>query len=249
MHQGTRLRHSGRRASSTNCCAESTYSAGQSGHAPRVVKPDPNRFSRAYARFVQQSRIYSQASLDGKMRMTASAGFIKINLSELLMKNNDHVDGEVTVYTVEGSTKYLEYLASTKEGIELVPEPYGDTPLGLKVHGVDFAKWIKKNRPEFPILLPKSTPKIALHSADVWLPLMHLASDTSMPVFLSMVSNYFYDKIKGKLLSDHPKVHLAVMYQNKRDGVTKKFEFSGDSDSLGKAIERFDLDNFFYEAA
>jgi hypothetical protein len=165
------------------------------------------------------------------------------------MKNHDQPDVELAVHTVEDNTKYLEYLASTNDGIELVPEPYGDTPLGLKADGVDFAKWIKQNRPEFPISLPKSTPKIALHSADVWLPLIHLASDTSMSVFLNMVSNYLYDKVKGKLLSDHPKVHLSVMYQNKQDGVTKKFEFSGDGNSLGKAIKRFDLDNFFDETA
>lgn len=163
------------------------------------------------------------------------------------MENLDQPEIELAVYTVENNATYLEYLASTKDGIKLVPEPYGDTPLSLKADGVDFAKWIKETRPGFPISLPNSTPKIALHSADVWLPLIHLASDTSMSVFLNMVSSYLYDKAKGKLLTDHPKVHMSVMYQNKREGVTKKFEFSGDSASLGKAIKRFDLDNFFDE--
>ena len=70
-----------------------------------------------------------------------------------------------------------------------------------------------------------------------------------MQVFLNMVASYLYDKSKGNLSSDRPIVHLAVMYQNKRDGVTKKFEFSGDSESLSKAVKRFDLDNFFDETA
>jgi hypothetical protein len=117
----------------------------------------------------------------------------------------------------------------------------------LKADGVDFAKWIKQTRPDFPITLPTSASKVALHSADVWLPLIYLAGDTSISVFLNMVSSYLYDKIKGKLLSDHPKVHMSVMYQNKRDGTTKRFEFSGDSDSLSKAVKRFDLNNYFDE--
>ncbi len=96
-------------------------------------------------------------------------------------------------------------------------------------------------------MLPTASPKISLHNAHVWLPLIYLASDTSMQVFLNLASSYVHDKLKGKLPSDFPKVHLSVMYQNKRDGTTKRFEFSGDSDSLSKAIKRFDLDNFFDE--
>lgn len=152
-----------------------------------------------------------------------------------------------SVHTVVDNTAYLEYCRSTQGGIGIVPEPFGKTPLGLKSDGVDFAKWIKETSPEFPISLPSSCPKIALHSGDVWLPLIYLAGNTSMSVLLNMVSSYFYDKIKGKLISDHPKLHMSVIYQNKRDGTTKKFEFSGDADSLSKAVTRFDLDNFFHE--
>ncbi len=163
------------------------------------------------------------------------------------MANHSQSSPMLSVHTVEDNAAYLEYCGSTQDGIGLVPEPYGETPLGLKADGVDFAKWIKQTSPEFPISLPSSSPKIALHSGDIWLPLIYLAGNTSMSVLLNLVSSYFYDKIKGNLLSDHPKVHMSVMYQNKRDGTTKKFEFSGDGDSLSKAVKRFDLDNFFDE--
>jgi hypothetical protein len=158
-------------------------------------------------------------------------------------------NAELSVQPVEDDAAYLKYANSTQGGIGLVPEPYGDTPLGLKADGVDFAKWIKQIHPEFPISLPTSSPKIALYSADVWLPLIYLASDTSMSVFLNMVSSYLYDKAKGKLRSDRPKVHMSIMYQNKKDGTVKKFEFSGDSESLSKAVKRFDLNNYFDETA
>ncbi|MEV4780488.1 hypothetical protein [Burkholderia sp. LMU1-1-1.1] len=165
------------------------------------------------------------------------------------MANHTQPSSTLSVHTVEDTAAYLKYFESNKDGIALVPEPYGETPLGLKADGVDFAKWIKQTTPEFSISLPSSSPKIALHSGDIWLPLIYLAGDTSMSVLLNMVSNYFYDRIKGNLLSDRPKVHMTVVYQNKRDGITKKFEFSGDSDSLKKAVKRFDLDNFFNESS
>lgn len=163
------------------------------------------------------------------------------------MKNQTQSSTEVSVRTVRDDAAYLEYFGSAQEGIGLVPEPYGDISLGLKADGADFAKWIKQRHPEFPIALPPSSPKISLHGADVWLPLIYLASDTSMQVFLNLVASYLYDKLKGNLPSDQSKVHMSVMYHNKRDGITKKFDFSGDGDVLNKTIKRFDLDNFFNE--
>ncbi|MCR1770876.1 hypothetical protein [Burkholderia glumae] len=164
-----------------------------------------------------------------------------------MLKNQIESSDELSVHTVTDDATYLEYFSSGQGGIGLVPEPYGNTSLGLKADGADFAKWLKQQRPELPISLPISSPRITLHSVDVWLPLIYLSSDVAMPVLLNLVSNYLYDKLKGKLPQDRPKVHLSVMYQNKRDGTTKRFEFSGDDDSLSKAIKRFDLDNFFDE--
>lgn len=163
------------------------------------------------------------------------------------MINNSQSSADLSVHTVENDTAYLEYLKSTQSGIGLIPEPYGEAPLSLKSDGIDFAKWVKQTNPELSISLPTSSPKVSLHSSDVWLPLIYLAGETSMSIFLGMISSYLYDKAKGKLLSDKPKIHLSVMYQNKKDGVTKRFDFSGDSDSLSKATKRFDLDNFFDE--
>lgn len=165
------------------------------------------------------------------------------------MKNQAQSSTELSVHTVTDNAAYLEYFGSAQGGMGFVPESYGQVSKGLKSEGADFAKWIKQKNPGFPVSLPTSVPKISLHGADVWLPLIYLAGDTSMQVFLNMVASYLYDKSKGNLSSDRPIVHLAVMYQNKRDGVTKKFEFSGDSESLSKAVKRFDLDNFFDETA
>lgn len=142
---------------------------------------------------------------------------------------------------------YNDYLNSTISGVRFIPEPYsGDTPT-LKADSGDFAKWLKSHFPELPLALPGPTPKVMLHSAEIWLPLVCLAADTSMQVFLNMAASYLYDKAKGALKTDQPRIHMSVLYQDKKEGRTKKFEFSGDQQALAKAIKRFDLDNFFHD--
>jgi len=150
----------------------------------------------------------------------------------------------LAVHPVEDAA-FDEFLGSTNSGVRLVAEPFGDSTSSLKADAGDFAKWMRSERPELSVSLPESTPKIVLHGADVWLPLIYLAGDTSMQVFLNMAASYLYDKAKGALKSDKPRVHMSVMYQDKRLGRTKKFEFSGDQEALARAIKRFDLDNFF----
>ena len=150
----------------------------------------------------------------------------------------------LAVHPVEDQA-FDEYLSSTDHGVRFVPEPFGDSTASLKADAGDFAKWMRSEHPDLPISLPDSVPKIVLHGADVWLPLIYLAGDTSMQVLLNMAASYLYDKAKGALKTDLPRVHISVMYQDKKLGKTKKFEFSGDQDALAKAIKRFDLDNFF----
>jgi hypothetical protein len=140
---------------------------------------------------------------------------------------------------------FMEYFRSTDLGVSFIPEPYGGSTASLKADSGDFAKWLKSQHPELPITIPASVPKVVLHGADVWLPLVYLAGDTSVQIFLNMVASYLYDKAKGGLKTERTRVHMSVIYRDKREGKSKRFEFSGDQESLAKAIKRFDLDNFF----
>jgi hypothetical protein len=146
-------------------------------------------------------------------------------------------------------TDFGEYFQSTRAGIRFIPESFGGSASSLKADSGDFAKWLRSQHPTLPITFPDSVPKIVLHGADVWLPLVYLAGDTSMQVFLNMAASYLYEKAKGALKTDHPRIHMSVVYQDKKQGKTKKFEFSGDQEALAKAIKRFDLDNFFNDAS
>ncbi|MCX7070528.1 MAG: hypothetical protein NTW01_05975 [Gammaproteobacteria bacterium] len=152
----------------------------------------------------------------------------------------------LAIHPFETDSDCRDFLDSTRTGLRFIAEAqYGGSPASLKADFGDFAKWIRLQKPDLIIQIPQGTPKIALHGADIWLPLIQLAADTSMQVFLNMVASYLYDRAKGALKTDVPRVHMSVIYQDKKQGTAKKFEFSGDNEALAKVIERFDLDNFF----
>ncbi len=150
----------------------------------------------------------------------------------------------VSVSDVTDDIEYRRFAEESAKGIRLIPNHTGS----LEADYGDFVKWLRAEQPTFSVDYPKDATKIILHGADTWLPLILLAGDTSMQVFLNMLASYLYDRAKGRLRTDKQRIHFSVMYQNKPEGVLKKFEFSGDADALTKAVKRFDLNNFFDDA-
>lgn len=131
------------------------------------------------------------------------------------------------------------------DGIVVLPEPYREIEgLVVKADAGDFAKWVKSNAPEVGITYSEGYSKLTLRSGDYWLPLVFLASDVTLPVYLNIVSNYLYEKMRGALKGDKVRVHLSAIYEDKKKGKFKRFDFEGDAESLKSAIKRFDLNDF-----
>lgn len=165
------------------------------------------------------------------------------------MRKNLSFKPVLEVQPFELDAASIEFSDLSISGIRFIAEEqYGGSPASLKADSGDFAKWIRQQDPNLEVHVPQGTPKIALHGADIWLPLIQLAGDTSMQIFLNMAASYLYDRSKGALKNDAPRIHMSVIYQDKAQGKMKKFEFSGDHDALAKAIKRFDLDNFFRDS-
>ena len=157
---------------------------------------------------------------------------------------------KLAVTALDDDRDYQAFLSEAESGISFVPEVYQSTGAPSLAHDFgDFAKWVREKDPSIPVSIPANIPKLLRRNADVWLPLVYLASDTSVQVFLNMAANYLYDKAKGALKGDKPRIQLRVVYQDKTAGKTKRLEFSGDAEALGKAIGRFDVNNFFDDAS
>lgn len=148
--------------------------------------------------------------------------------------------------TVPSDDKFRAFLAKAPSGIALVPEHYGEheAPV-IKASAGDFAKWVAFAHPNVKIELPGKVERLVLHSEDYWLPLAFLASDIALPIYLNLVASYIYDRMKGALRGDKPRVHLSVEYEDKTAGVTKRFNFTGDPETLKATVKKIDLNQFF----
>lgn len=145
----------------------------------------------------------------------------------------------------ENNAEFKNCIASNSSDLIFVAEKYqkyeGEF---FKADVGDFAKWLKKNSPKIKVFVPKAVGKIILRDMDVWLPLVYLASDITLPIYLSMVANYLSDRMKGVLKGEKARVHLNVVYEDNNSGISKKFNFEGDTEALQNTIKKFDINDF-----
>lgn len=143
------------------------------------------------------------------------------------------------------SPDFEEFVASARGGMRLMPEAYGERKTRvLKSDAGDFAKWLRARHPDVPVEV-KEAEKLVLRSSDIWLPLVLLASDITLVMYLNIVSSYMYDRLKGALSRDRTRVHLDVEFQDGESGSVKRFSFEGDHQALKAAIKKFDMNHFF----
>jgi len=146
---------------------------------------------------------------------------------------------------VDDDSDFLNFKRNPKYHIEIVTEPYGDMEEKVaQPDSGDFVKWLHINSPDIEVSVQKSEKQLVLHSNDFWLPLVYLASDVTLQIYLNLVASYLYDKSKGLLKGETARVHMSAIYEDSESGVTKRFNFAGDTESLQKAIKRFDLNKF-----
>lgn len=147
--------------------------------------------------------------------------------------------------SLEDDHQFRKYISNGPKGLLFVHEPFGG------IEGVvaqpdtgEFVKWIKINNPEIAVETQKYQKQLALRSNDFWLPLVFLASDVTLPIYLNLVASYLYDKSKGLLRGEQNRVHFSAVYEDKSTGKSKKFIFEGSGEDLKMPIKKFDVNKF-----
>ncbi len=129
---------------------------------------------------------------------------------------------------LEDNHQFREYLDSAAKGLLFVHEPFREIEdVVAQPDTGDFVKWIKKNCPEIAVETQKYQKHLALRSNDFWLPIVFLASDVTLPIYLNLVANYLYDKTKGLLKGEQNRVHFSAVYEDKTTGTTKNSFLKG----------------------
>lgn len=149
---------------------------------------------------------------------------------------------------VNEDSDFKSYLLTNPTGLLIVPESDSESEgLLLPSDAGDFAKWVKQTEAGIKVEMRRADRCLVRKSGDYWLPLVFLATDITLTVYLNIVANYLYDKMKGALRSDTARVHLSVVYEDKKAGIVKRFNFDGDLGTLEKTIKKFDLNKFLDE--
>lgn len=148
----------------------------------------------------------------------------------------------LSVRTINDLTEYDAFLSSDQKGILCIPPSTFNKSQNKAVmpETYNFAKWIKSNNKDINIDVFKSEGVQHLRSGDFWMPVVFIASDVSLQVYLGLVTSYIYDMLKGALKHDKNKVHIKAIYKDS-DGTTKEFSYSGSIEGLEKTIKKVDI--------
>lgn len=85
---------------------------------------------------------------------------------------------------------------------------------------------------------------LALHSFDIWIPMMYVAGSVMLPIAINLVSSYVYDRMKGRP-KDEPTVHFNLLYEDKEKGVSKHLSYKGSIEGFKENFEKVDVNKIW----
>lgn len=136
----------------------------------------------------------------------------------------------------QSKTETIEFLA--------VPTRYEDHRYYFAQETVDFLKYCRIMSPEhsFDILSDETAQVRSLHSFDIWMPVIWVASNVLLPLAVGLISNYIWEKMKGR--EEEPaKVDVTLLVKN---GVKEKYlHYSGDAKTFKESFEQIDLNKMW----
>ncbi len=124
----------------------------------------------------------------------------------------------------------------------VVPTEYKDNEFFFAQESISFIKFCRQNDPDhsYDLLADHDIQVRSLHSFDIWMPVIWVASSILLPFAINMVSSYVYDKLKGREKED---AQVDVTFIVKRDHEEKTIHYSGDARTFNESFEKIDLNN------
>lgn len=135
--------------------------------------------------------------------------------------------------------------SSTKEKLDkidiiAVPQQYKENEYYFAQETVDFMKYCKQNDKNhtYDVLADGDIKVRSLHSFDLWLPVIKVASNILFTIAINMVSNYIWEKIKGRE-KEETQVEVTFVVKNKKK--EKMIHYKGNADKFKETFERIDI--------
>ena len=122
----------------------------------------------------------------------------------------------------------------------VLPIKYGKNEYYFAQETVDFIKFCRTSSKDysFDVLADENIEVRSLHSFDIWMPVIWVASSVLLPFAINMVSSYIYDKMKGREKDD---ANVDVTFLVKKGDEEKYIHYSGDAKLFKEKFEKIDL--------
>jgi hypothetical protein len=83
-----------------------------------------------------------------------------------------------------------------------------------------------------------------LHSFDIWLPTIFIASSVVLPFIINLTSAYVYDRLKGRE-SDEATVHFQLIIEDKNKKKSKSLYYKGPHSGFKESFEKIDINRLW----
>lgn len=121
-----------------------------------------------------------------------------------------------------------------------VPTAYQNHEFYFAQETIDFLKYCRRTSSEhtFDILAEDDIQIRSLHSFDIWMPVIWVASSVLLPFAINMVSNYIGEKLKGR---ENEPAQVNVTFLTKQGDEEKYIHYSGDAKTFKESFKKIDL--------
>ena len=127
----------------------------------------------------------------------------------------------------------------SKNDIVILPAKYSENEYYFAQETIDFVKFCRsKSNTGMDILTDGDIQIRSLHSFDIWLPIIFIASNILLPAVINLVTSFIYDKMKGR---EHEKVKVNVEIVIKNGKKEKQIHYDGDAESFKTLMDKIDL--------
>lgn len=121
-----------------------------------------------------------------------------------------------------------------------VPIRYDDGEYYFAQETISFLKYCRQTNPEntADVLSDGDIKLRSLHSFDIWMPVIWIGSSIALPLVVNLVSNYIWEKMRGREQED-VKVDITIMV--KQGKKIKELHYNGDAKAFKETFDKIDI--------
>ena len=125
--------------------------------------------------------------------------------------------------------------------ILILPSPYENSKYYFAQEAVGFVKYCRSIDDSVNADILADGDKIevrTLHSYDIWMPIIWVASSIVLPIAVGLVTNYIYDRMKGR---EKEGCTVKVSFLIRDGEKTKELHYDGDAKAFKDTFEKIDI--------